>query len=130
MHAMSHESTEIVRHAHDALNAGDIEGLVALCDPEFRLDMSDRVFNPAVYHGHEGIRAFYAEVMEIWERFTWEPIELREHDDVVIALVRSSGHARVSGVELDRRSAMSWRVKDGKAISATFYRDPNEILRA
>lgn len=127
---MSRESTEIVRRAHEALNAGDIDGVIALCDSSFRLDMSDRVFNPAVYHGHDGIRAFYAEVMEIWRHFTWEPTELHEHDGVVIAVVRSRGQARGSGVELDRRSAMLWCVERGRAISVTFYRDVEQARAA
>jgi hypothetical protein len=38
--------TEVVQKAHEALNAGDIETLVALCDSAVRLDMSDRVLNP------------------------------------------------------------------------------------
>ena len=47
---------EIVRRAHQALNDGDIEALVTVCDAQFRLDMSDRVLNPEVYDGHDGIR--------------------------------------------------------------------------
>ena len=46
------------------MNRGDAEGLAALCAPDFRLDMSDRVFNPEVYSGHDGIRRFMAEVHE------------------------------------------------------------------
>ena len=123
-------SLDLVRQAHDALSSGDMDGVIALCDPKFRLDMSDRVFNPAVYEGHDGIRAFYSEVMEIWEHFTWEPTELHEHGDVVLAVLQSRGQARGSGVELDRRSAMIWRVVDGRAMSLTFYRDPEEARAA
>ena len=59
--------TEIVRRAHQALNDSDLDALVALCEADFRLDMSDRVLNPAVYEGHDGIRRFYAEVTEVWD---------------------------------------------------------------
>jgi ketosteroid isomerase-like protein len=120
--------TEIVRRALEALNAGDIESVVALCDPDFRLDMSDRVLNPSVYEGHDGIRAFYAEVLDIWESFTWEPVELHEVDDQVVAVLNSTGKGRGSGLELDRRSAMLWRVDDQRALSLTFYRDPDTAL--
>lgn len=127
---MADENVEIVRRAHEALNAGDIDALIALCDASFRLDMSDRVFNPAVYHGHEGIRAFYLEVMDIWESFTWELTQAEEHGGVVVALLQSTGKARGSGLELDRRGAMVWRVDGGTALSLTFYRDPAEALAA
>jgi ketosteroid isomerase-like protein len=61
---MARENVEIVRRAHEALNDGDLDALVALCDAGFRLDVSDQVLNPAVYEGHEGIRRFCAEVRD------------------------------------------------------------------
>jgi len=127
---MAGENVEIVRRAHDALNAGEMDALTALCDPTFRLDMSDRVFNPAVYQGHEGIRAFYAEVMDVWESFTWEVTGVEDHGELIVAFLESTGKARGSGLELDRRSAMVWRVEEGRAMSLTFYRDPADALDA
>lgn len=120
--------TEIVQRAHRALNDGDLDALITVCDPQFQLDMSDRVMNPAVYEGHDGIRRFYAEVTEIWESFTWEVIDLREFDDLVVVVLNSSGKGRGSGVELDRRSAMIWCVENDRALSITFYRDPEKAL--
>jgi ketosteroid isomerase-like protein len=122
--------TDIVRRAHDALNRGDAEGLAALCAPEFRLDMSDRVFNPEVYSGHDGIRRFMAEVHDVWETFTWEPTEVKETGDVVLALVHSVGHARGSGLDIDRRSGMLWRIREGTLLALTFFRDPSAAQRA
>src|SRR5215216_6359933 len=50
---MSRENVEIVRRAHEALNAGKLDELLTLCHPDFQLDMSDRVLNPATYQGGE-----------------------------------------------------------------------------
>jgi ketosteroid isomerase-like protein len=123
-------SVEIVRRAHAALNGGDVDGLVALCDAAFRLDMSDRVLNPAVYEGHDGIRRFYAEVRDVWESYTWEPEELIESGDQVVALLRSSGRGRGSGIELERRTAMVWTVRRNQATALRFFRDPKAALDA
>jgi ketosteroid isomerase-like protein len=122
--------TEIVRRAHDALNRGDAEALAALCAPDFRLDMSDRVFNPDVYSGHDGIRRFVAEVNEVWETFTWEPTDVKEVGDVVFALVHSVGRGRGSGLEIDRRSAMLWLIPEETLLALTFYRDPSAGKKA
>jgi ketosteroid isomerase-like protein len=130
LHSAVSTGVEIVRRAHEALNGGDMDAMVALCDPAFRLDMSDRVLNPAVYQGHDGIRRFYAEVRDVWDRYTWEPEELIERGDLVVALLRSSGTGRGSGIELERRTAMVWRVRQGHAISLRFFRDPEEALDA
>jgi ketosteroid isomerase-like protein len=123
-------STEIVQSAHEALNRGDIDALISLCDPGFRLDMSDRVLNPATYQGHEGIRRFYSEVSEVWESFTWEPLEIKELERGTVALVHSRGKGRGSGLELDRQAAMVWRIEGDQALSLTFYRDPARALAA
>jgi ketosteroid isomerase-like protein len=121
---------KIVRLAHKALNGGDVDALVALCDGAFRLDMSDRVLNPAVYEGHDGIRRFYAEVREVWASYTWEPEELVESGDDVIALLRSSGKGRGSGIEMERRTAMVWTVRGRRATSLRFFRDREAALKA
>jgi ketosteroid isomerase-like protein len=41
-----------------------------------------------------------------------------------VAVLHSRGKGRGSGLELDRHSAMLWRVEESKALSLTFYRDP------
>jgi ketosteroid isomerase-like protein len=61
--------------------------------------------------------------MEVWESFTWEPTQLREVGELVLADVRSWGKGRGSGVELERHAAMLWRVEGGKVLSIVFYRD-------
>ena len=127
---MSQENVEVVWRAHEALNVGDIDELLTLCHPEFQLDMSDRVLNPATYQGHDGIRQFYSEVQEVWERYVWEPEELRDEGDVVVALLRTQARGRASGVEIDRNTAMVWTVRGGKALSLRFYREPEKALEA
>jgi ketosteroid isomerase-like protein len=91
---MARKNVEIVRRAHEALNAGNLDELVTLCHREFQLDMSDRVLNPAIYQGHDGIWQFYSEVQDVWERYVWEPEELRDEGDVVVALLRTKGRGR------------------------------------
>jgi ketosteroid isomerase-like protein len=127
---MTVDNVEVVRRAHQALNGGDMDALVVVCDVDFRLDMSDRVFNPAVYEGHDGIRRFYSEVRDVWASYVWEPEELMEAGDSVVALLRSGGRGRGSGVEVERRTAMVWTVREGRATAVRFFRDRNEALEA
>jgi uncharacterized protein len=119
---------EIVERAHDALNSGDIDTLVSLCVEDFRLDMSDRVFNPAVYQGHDGIRRFYAEVQDVWEVYIWEPEQLIEAGSDVVALLRSTGRGRESGAEVERETAIIWSVRGRRLTGLRFYRNRDEAL--
>jgi ketosteroid isomerase-like protein len=127
---VSDQNVAIVRSALEALNAGDIDSLVELCDPGFRLDMSERVLNPATYDGHEGIRRFHGEVYEVWAEFMWEPEELHDAGERVVALLHSHGRGRGSGLEIDRNVAMVWTVRDGKAVGLRFYIDQSDALKA
>jgi ketosteroid isomerase-like protein len=127
---MSEENVALVRRAYEALNAGDVEGLVSLCDPGFELDMEERVFNPATYRGHDGIRRFYGEVREVWEEFRWDPEELIASEDHVVALLHAHGRGRGSGLEIDRRIAMVWTVAGERAVCLRLYVDPDAARRA
>jgi ketosteroid isomerase-like protein len=127
---MSSQDVEIVQRAHDALNRGDMDAFVGLCAPGFRLDMSDRVFNPAVYEGHDGIRRFYSEVRDVWASYVWQPEEMIETGESIVALLRSTGRGRGSGVEVERETAMVWSVCEGRAMSVRFFRDRDKALQA
>ena len=124
------DPVDLVRRALAALNAGNIEEFVTVCDRDFELDMSDRVFNPSTYRGHDGIRQFHAEVLEVWEHYVWEPEQILERGDVIVALVRTTGRGRGSGLEVDRETAMIWTVRDDKAVSLRFYRERGQALEA
>ena len=129
MHRTS-PAVEVVQRALAALNAGNIEELVAVCDRDFELDMSDRVFNPASYRGHDGIRQFHAEVLEVWDHYRWEPEQVVDHGNLVVALLRTAGKGRGSGLEVERQTAMIWTVRGDKATSLRFYRDQDRALKA
>jgi ketosteroid isomerase-like protein len=123
-------AVELVQRALAALNAGDIEEFLTICDRDFELDMSDRVFNPSTYRGHEGIRQFHAEVLEVWEHYAWKPEQLVEEGNRVVALLHTTGKGRGSGLEVARQTAMIWTVRGDKAVSLRFYRDQNRALEA
>jgi ketosteroid isomerase-like protein len=95
---MSQENVEVVRRGYDAFNRGDIEGVIETVGSEVRWDMSERVLNPAVYEGHDGIRRFVEETDEVWEDFRLEPLEFIDAGDKVVVsqLIRGSGKGRAS----------------------------------
>jgi uncharacterized protein len=127
---MSEHNVALVRRAYEALNTGDVEGLISLCDQAFELDMEERVFNPATYNGHDGIRRFYGEVHDVWEEFRWNPEELIPSDDRVVALLHAQGRGRGSGLEIDRRIAMVWTIAGASLVAVRLYVDRAEALRA
>lgn len=126
---MSQRNAETVRLAYDLLNRGDAEGLVALCDDDFLIDMSERVFNPDTYEGPEGIRRFIEGVNDLWETYRWNVTETLVARDLVVAMIHCEGEGR-GGVRVDWDVAWLWTFRQETPISLRLYRDPTQALEA
>ena len=92
--------------------------------------MSERVFNPHIYRGHEGIRRFYEGVVEAWEHYRWDVEDALSSSDAVVAMLHCVGEGRGSGLAIDWRVAWVWTVRGGRATSLRFYRDRERALEA
>ena len=119
-----------MRSAYEHLNRGDVEGLVGLCDEDFLIDMSERVFNPDTYRGHDGIRRFFEEVRGVWESYRWDVEETLVAGDSVVAMLHCEAQGREGGVPVDWHVAWLWRFRPGTPVSLRFYRDPAWALEA
>jgi ketosteroid isomerase-like protein len=122
---MSQENVEIVRRA---LNARRSE-FAELLDPAVRLDLTERVFNPAVYEGYEGVMRWHAEVGEVWESYVSEPEEFIDCDQAVVVFTRERGRGRGSGVEVDRDAALLYRLRAGRVTEIRQYQDRDRALQ-
>ena len=127
---MSRENVEVVRAAYDRLNRGDVEGFIELCHEDFEMDMSERVFNPDVYTGHDGIRRFYGDVRGVWESYHWDVTGTRVVGAAVVALLHCTAEGREGGVSVDWHVAWLWRFREGRPSALRFYRDPAQALEA
>jgi ketosteroid isomerase-like protein len=127
---MSQENAAVVRRIYELLNRGDVEGVVELCDDDFLMDMTERVFNPDTYRGPDGIRRFYAGVQDAWESYRWDVEETRIAGDSVVALLHCEGKSRAGGPGVDWRVAWLWELRRGRPVSLRFYRERAAALEA
>jgi ketosteroid isomerase-like protein len=121
-------SADLVRSAYAALAERDFKTLARLAVPDFELDVTDRVFNPATYRGEEGLRQFLAEVDELWESMEMKVERLVERGDEVLALLAVDIKGRGSGLTLEDRIAQRWLVRDGKLVGMRVYADQQKAL--
>ncbi len=119
---------DVVRAIYSAVGEGRMP--FDLIDSQIELDLSERVFNPAVYRGYDGLRQFYGEIEEMWDGWVTEPQQMFESGERVVAFVRSRGRGKSSGVEVEDTSANLWTIRDGKAVAYRLYRDHDEALEA
>jgi ketosteroid isomerase-like protein len=122
---MSQDNVELVRRAL-AARRSEFEQLL---DPGVRLDLSNRVFNPGVYQGYDGIMRWRAEVRDVWEFWVNKPERFVAGEDVVVVLMREQARGKGSGVEVDRTAALLCRLREGRVSEIRHYDDPEDALR-
>jgi hypothetical protein len=123
---MSQESVEVVRRALIARRSEFAD----LLDPALRLDLSERVFNPAVYEGYEGVMRWRADVGDVWDSYLSEPEEFFDGDEVVVVFTRERGRAKGSGIEVEQHpTALLCRLRSGRVSEIRLYHDRDRALR-
>lgn len=128
----STDQIELVRRFHEGWISQDLGMVLECIDPEMEFDWSEsRAPFRGVYRGRDGMRRYWDEVQEAWERFA------PELDDVLDCgggrLVTPStvrGRARASGIELEAHGAMLWTLRDGKIVSGKLFQTVEEALEA
>jgi ketosteroid isomerase-like protein len=128
---MSQENVELIREGFARWRAGDREFLLANAAPDVELYSRFGSLTGEPYRGHDGVRAWLAELRENFERFDVSLDELREAgDDRVVALGGISFRARGSGIDMDERLGWVFELRNGRVRRMLFYSSPSEALEA
>jgi ketosteroid isomerase-like protein len=120
---MSRENVELVRRVYALLDQGDA-AVWDLAPPEFVLDFSRRLIDPVVLRGREQVRAWSErEVAEVWAggHTGWQPEELIDAGDKVLAFIRTSGRGKASGIEVEAYVWNVWTFRDGQPAEWTYF---------
>ena len=126
---MGSANIDLVRTLFETWGSGDIEGFLREhFEPTARLDLSENVFNPAVYEGYEGMVRQRREIDDVWDVFEIEVERLFEGEEAVVAFTHEHGRGEGSGVEVSRNTAFLIRLRDGKVSEVRSYRDRNRAL--
>jgi len=127
---MSQENVDAVRSAYEYLNRGDAESLAEMCADDFRMDMTERVFNPDIYKGSDGVRRFLEGVRDAWESYHWSVEETLVAGDGVVAMLHCQAQGHKGSPRVDWHVAWLWRFEGETPVSVRFYRDPDSALEA
>src|SRR5438067_6968 len=98
---MAPGNVEIVARALDAFSSGDAEGFVALSAEDVEWTTGLGAIEGEIFHGHEGVRTYFARLSTAWEEFRFAAHEFRDMGDTVLVLGRLEGLGRGGGVPVD-----------------------------
>jgi ketosteroid isomerase-like protein len=128
---MAEENVQFVQRSFDAIGRGDVEALLELYDPDvIFLPLTGTQVESGGYRGHAGVRAYFAEVADVWDKIRPYANDVRIVGDQVVVLGGCAVRGKASEAETD--SPMAWvvTVRNGKITSHRGYRTSDEALEA
>jgi ketosteroid isomerase-like protein len=126
---LSQENARLLERAIATINARDIEGYLACCTEDVKLETP---MLGGVYEGIDGIRRFFADIEEAAPDFRIELDGVEEVDSKrVLASMRTSSTGRSSGIRMAPPSQTNvYDLLDGKISHVRIFFDRQEALKA
>jgi ketosteroid isomerase-like protein len=132
---MSQENVEIVRTLAEGFQHRQHEQAFDLYDPEIEWDgsrVADTNMAAGVFHGHEGVRAFWRDWLSAWSDLQFEIQDVLDARDNVVLLIRDQHQwGRRSGIATDVPPyGMVFTIRGGKVVRVRVYPDQESALEA
>ena len=126
---MSQENVEVVRRVFEAWNAGDMDAVRDLHDPEVIMRSAKEWPEPGPYVGREAVMREFEQLRETWDADALEPIrDFVDAGDRV--LVRFAWHGVGQGPEANVEMTYVATVRKGKIFNIEYFLDHAEALEA
>jgi ketosteroid isomerase-like protein len=121
------ENVEAVKRLFDAFTRRDVDEVLALLDPDVLFEPAPTVARPhRSYVGHSGMRQYFEDVADTWERLDVQIQEYRHAGSYVIAFGRI--YAAGGGSVADDPASFVWRLERGRVIWGKVFRRREEAL--
>jgi ketosteroid isomerase-like protein len=127
---VSLQNVELVERAVAAINARDIEGYLACCTENVKLETPVAAVG-GVYEGIDGIRRYFADIEDAAPDFRLELDGVEGVDSKrVIAFLRISSTGRASGLPMAPPITNVYDLLDGKLSRVRIFLDRERALKA
>jgi ketosteroid isomerase-like protein len=128
-----HENVAVVRTLFDEFARRESELTFGVFDEEIAWDARSVPLAEfgEVFHGHEGVRAFWRGWLEAWERIDFvEGPHHRAHGNQVVSWWRQRTVGRGSGLGMEQEAGIVWTFENGRIVRAAVFWSREEIFRA
>jgi ketosteroid isomerase-like protein len=115
---VSQENVELLRRGVQAVNDRDLDGLLAMMDDDVKA-VPIMAAMEGDYHGHDGIRRWWAGLLGAFPDFNAEVVEVRDLGDLIVAALRLRGRGAESDTPFD---AAAWHVSQWRLKKCTLWR--------
>jgi ketosteroid isomerase-like protein len=119
-----------VIRAIDAYNAGDLDGLLTMADPDIEWEVAPEHPAATTHRGFDAVREYHEDWRNTLQGLRIELRSVAESGDDVVTVCRLRGEGAESGADVEVEIAFLTTFLDGKAIRVEEFLDPDEALRA
>jgi ketosteroid isomerase-like protein len=121
---------DVVKAGFAAFAKRDIEGVLALADPDIELTAvtSDYAGRTAPYRGHEGLRQYFRDVARVWDELRLTPTDYRHVGEEILVTGRVS--ARSPSRTVVGSTGWVWRLRERKVVYVRVYASAEDAVRA
>lgn len=121
---------EVVEQGYQHFNGGDIEWVLDHLHPRIVWEDARQMPDARIYRGLEEVRKFLGSFERHWEEIRFEPEQLREAGESVLAFVHLVGLGKTSGAEVDAHLVHVWEFRDLKVLRIRTFFDREEARSA
>jgi ketosteroid isomerase-like protein len=116
--AVTDDNVEVFCRFHEAWTSGDLAAVLEVVDPEIvARPLHGILFTRSEFHGYDGIRDWYREMTEPWERFEAVVEEAHPTPTGAVGLLRVAGFR--GGEDFFARVGVVCEMRDGRILTLT-----------
>ena len=128
---MSPDNVACVRRLLAAFNEGDVEAIVAECDPDVEWEEQSIAGVEPVFRGHDGIRRWAGLVMGgEWDTLQGRIDRMEEARDALVASLVIDGEGSSSGARVQMHVYLVLSFRAGKLARREVFQTRAEALEA
>jgi ketosteroid isomerase-like protein len=126
---MLRSNADTIRSLFDAFSRRDAAAAAELFNEDAKFEpASTPAAGRETYVGPEGVRSYFRDLDETWQRFEVTITELLEHDDCVVVLGRV--YAAGNGFVGDDPAGFVWRLRNGRIVFGRVFTSHDGALAA
>jgi ketosteroid isomerase-like protein len=121
------DNVAVIKKVFEAFSSRDIDKMVVHLDPGVLFEPAPTFARPhRSYLGHSGMRQYFDDVADTWERLDVNIQEYRHAGSYVLAFGRI--YASGGGSVADDPASFVWRLEHGKVVWGKVFRRRGEAL--
>jgi ketosteroid isomerase-like protein len=128
---VSQENVETLRKGFDALNRGELAGILAFVDPDFETVVPPELSaEPSAYRGHEGVRRYFESFSEAMRDICFNADHIWDAGDAVVVALRLTAKGKETGIAVEQQVGQVWTIQEGRAVRVENFVSVEEALES